>query len=70
MFRSGDTAAGHTHDGGRPMLMTSAEYRESLRSHTPRVFIDGERVGSIADDPRLAHHARDTFATDAHADLA
>lgn len=35
------------------MLMTAAEYRISLRAYSPRVFIDGELVESVADDPRL-----------------
>ena len=35
------------------MLMSSAEYRESLRSYTPRVFVDGDAVKSVADEPRL-----------------
>jgi 4-hydroxybutyryl-CoA dehydratase/vinylacetyl-CoA-Delta-isomerase len=36
------------------MLMTSAEYRESLRKYKPRVFVDGDRVESVVDEPRLA----------------
>ncbi|MEQ9674957.1 MAG: 4-hydroxyphenylacetate 3-hydroxylase N-terminal domain-containing protein, partial [Roseovarius indicus] len=36
------------------MLMTAQDYRESLRAYTPRVFIDGDRVDSVADEPRLA----------------
>ncbi len=35
------------------MLMSSIEYRESLRSYTPRVFVDGDAVKSVADEPRL-----------------
>lgn len=35
------------------MLMTAEEYRESLRSYNPVVYIDGDRVTSVADDPRL-----------------
>lgn len=35
------------------MLMTAEEYRESLRSYSPQVFINGDRVESVADDPRL-----------------
>jgi 4-hydroxybutyryl-CoA dehydratase/vinylacetyl-CoA-Delta-isomerase len=35
------------------MLMTAADYRESLRALKPRVFIDGERIESVADEPRL-----------------
>ena len=36
------------------MLMTAADYRESLRAYSPRVFVNGEAVASVADDPRLA----------------
>jgi len=36
------------------MLLTAEEYRESLRRYRPRVFVDGEAVESVADEPRLA----------------
>ncbi len=36
------------------MLMTAADYRDSLRRYRPRVFINGERVESVADEPLLA----------------
>jgi 4-hydroxybutyryl-CoA dehydratase / vinylacetyl-CoA-Delta-isomerase len=36
------------------MLMTAADYRESLRRLKPRVFVNGERVDSVADAPSLA----------------
>ncbi len=36
------------------MLMTAADYRDSLRRYAPRVFVDGRRVESVADDPALA----------------
>jgi 4-hydroxybutyryl-CoA dehydratase/vinylacetyl-CoA-Delta-isomerase len=36
------------------MLMTAADYLESLRSLSPRVFVNGRRIQSIADDPVLA----------------
>ena len=36
------------------MLMTSEDYRESLRKLNPRVFINGEQVASVADEPLLA----------------
>ena len=36
------------------MLMTGADFRESLRSLKPRIFVKGDRVENIADDPRLA----------------
>ncbi len=35
------------------MLMSAAEYRESLRRYKPRVFINGDRVESVADEARL-----------------
>jgi 4-hydroxybutyryl-CoA dehydratase/vinylacetyl-CoA-Delta-isomerase len=35
-------------------MLTAEEYRESLRRYQPRVFVDGEAVGSVADEPRLA----------------
>jgi 4-hydroxybutyryl-CoA dehydratase/vinylacetyl-CoA-Delta-isomerase len=36
------------------MLMTAADYRDSLRAHKPRVFINGNAVDSVADEPLLA----------------
>ncbi|GAB5469130.1 MAG: 4-hydroxyphenylacetate 3-hydroxylase family protein [Rhodospirillales bacterium] len=36
------------------MLMSSQDYRESLRRYRPRVFVDGQAVESVADEPRLA----------------
>ena len=36
------------------MFMSGSDYRESLRRYSPRVFVNGERVESVADDPRLA----------------
>lgn len=36
------------------MLMTAADYRESLRAYSPRVFINGNRIDNIADEPLLA----------------
>ncbi|HEY4410034.1 MAG TPA: 4-hydroxyphenylacetate 3-hydroxylase N-terminal domain-containing protein, partial [Acidimicrobiia bacterium] len=35
-------------------MLTALEYRESLRRYHPRVFVDGEAVESVADEPRLA----------------
>jgi len=35
------------------MLMNAAEYRESLRRYRPRVWVDGQRVDSVADAPQL-----------------
>lgn len=34
-------------------LMTGADYRESLRRLRPTVFVDGRRIGSVADEPAL-----------------
>ncbi len=36
------------------MLMTAADYRDSLRRYKPRVFVNGEAVASVADEPLLA----------------
>ena len=36
------------------MLMTPDAYRESLRSLSPTVYINGESIGSVADEPLLA----------------
>ena len=35
------------------MPMNAAEYRESLRRYKPRVWVDGERIESVADAPPL-----------------
>jgi 4-hydroxybutyryl-CoA dehydratase/vinylacetyl-CoA-Delta-isomerase len=35
------------------MLMTAADYRESLRRYSPRVFVNGEAIASVADAPSL-----------------
>ena len=35
------------------MFMNSADYRESLRRCSPRVFVDGRRVESVVDSPAL-----------------
>lgn len=35
------------------MFMNSADYRESLRAQSPRVFVQGRRVESVADEPLL-----------------
>ena len=32
-------------------LMTGGDFRESLRRAQPRVFVDGRRVASVADEP-------------------
>ncbi|MGA0150942.1 MAG: 4-hydroxyphenylacetate 3-hydroxylase N-terminal domain-containing protein, partial [Luminiphilus sp.] len=37
--------------GGR--IMSAAEYTESLRSYSPTVYVDGDRIASVADEPRL-----------------
>lgn len=36
------------------MLMTAADYRDSLRRYRPRVFVDGHAIESVADEPLLA----------------
>lgn len=36
------------------MLMDAAGYRESLRAYKPRVFVNGSKVESVADEPLLA----------------
>ena len=35
------------------MMMTAADYRESLRRYSPRVFVDGDTVTCVADEPRF-----------------
>ena len=34
-------------------LMTAADYRESLRRYRPTVYVDGQRIDSVADAPAL-----------------
>ena len=34
-------------------LMSGDEFRDSLRRYKPRVFVDGRRIESVADDPVL-----------------
>ena len=36
------------------MLMSSQDYRDSLRRYRPRVYVDGRAVESVADEPALA----------------
>jgi 4-hydroxybutyryl-CoA dehydratase / vinylacetyl-CoA-Delta-isomerase len=36
------------------MLMSGADYRESLRRFSPRVYLNGTEVASVADEPLLA----------------
>ena len=36
------------------MLMTGDDYRDSLRSQSPRVFVNGQRIENVADEPLLA----------------
>ena len=33
------------------LMMTGADYRESLRRYQPTVFVDGRRIASVADEP-------------------
>jgi 4-hydroxybutyryl-CoA dehydratase/vinylacetyl-CoA-Delta-isomerase len=35
------------------MLMTAADYRESLRAYKPRVFVNGQAIASVADEKLL-----------------
>ncbi|MGB1880910.1 MAG: 4-hydroxyphenylacetate 3-hydroxylase family protein [Gammaproteobacteria bacterium] len=35
------------------MLMSAADYRESLRRYRPRVFVNGRQIGCVADEPAL-----------------
>ena len=35
------------------MLMSGEEYRESLRRLAPRVYVNGDEVASVADEPRF-----------------
>jgi len=44
-----DKAADRRH----AMPMNAAAYRESLRRYKPRVWVDGERIESVADAPQL-----------------
>jgi 4-hydroxybutyryl-CoA dehydratase/vinylacetyl-CoA-Delta-isomerase len=34
-------------------MISGGEYRESLRRYTPRVFVDGQAIASVADAPAL-----------------
>lgn len=36
------------------MMMTAADYRESLRRYKPRVFVNGQAIDSVADERSLA----------------
>jgi 4-hydroxybutyryl-CoA dehydratase/vinylacetyl-CoA-Delta-isomerase len=36
------------------MMMSSEQYRESLRQYNPTVYVDGRRVDSVADEPAFA----------------
>ena len=42
------------------MLMSAANYRDSLRRYRPRVFVDGRRIDCVADAPELAPGIRAT----------
>ena len=37
--------------GGR--IMSAAEYEESLREYSPTVYVDGDLIESVVDEPRL-----------------
>ncbi len=36
------------------MLMSAADYRDSLRRYRPTVYVDGRRIASVADEPSLS----------------
>ncbi len=36
------------------MLMSGQDYRDSLRRYQPRVYVNGRRIESVADEPLLA----------------
>jgi 4-hydroxybutyryl-CoA dehydratase / vinylacetyl-CoA-Delta-isomerase len=40
------------------MLMTAANYRESLRASRPVVYVDGRKIDCVADEPSLAPGVR------------
>jgi len=42
------------HDVRSTPLMSSADYRESLRRLRPLVYVDGRRIDSVADEPAFA----------------
>ncbi len=55
------------------MLMSADAYRESLRRLKPVVYVDGDRVDSVADEPRLApgvNAVARTYELGLRADLA
>ena len=45
------------------MLMSAADFRDSLRRYRPRVFVNGKRVDSVADEPLLAPGVAATAVT-------
>jgi 4-hydroxybutyryl-CoA dehydratase/vinylacetyl-CoA-Delta-isomerase len=47
------SAGGSLPTATRARLMSGADYRESLRSRKPKVYVDGRLVASVADDPAL-----------------
>lgn len=40
------------------MLMSSSDFRESLRGYSPVVYVDGRRIECVADEPALAPGVR------------
>jgi hypothetical protein len=42
--------------------MNVADYRESLRRYSPRLFVNGRKIDSVADEPLLAGWHRRPFA--------
>src|SRR4051812_43417917 len=55
VVRIRDNSWGAAADRRQAMPMNAAEYRESLRRYKPRVWVDGERIESVADAPSLRH---------------
>src|SRR5436305_596404 len=50
------------------MFMSSGDYRESLRRYRPRVYVDGDAIDSVADEPRLAPGINAVAMTDGKGD--
>ena len=49
------TVAANFHaPGAAAVLMSAADYRDSLRRLKPRVFVNGRRIESVSDEPLLA----------------
>ena len=42
-----------TQEASSGLLMSGSDYRESLRSYRPLVYVDGRQIESVADAPEL-----------------